>query len=270
MLTPVFVKVLISTSSGGKITQVGSYLRHSISGPVPVDPMTGSGTWVPETFAPSPYSCSSGYASPAPCPEYGQMYATPPYGTGMVRTRASSNASFVEQDWGQASQSPTSSISMPFSWATDEKSLLASTFPYTSVSYATTNMPLHTSIGTVPHYIQYDPQNMIQMEHEESVHLFPQENYGMSHIARPSSFEQWLNSYWRHFHPTFPIIHRFTFASLEASPMLCAAMAAIGAHYTNDSYHAWNLHDRCVKLLARVCGIGSKKHSQLTIYRGKQ
>ncbi|KAF3036770.1 hypothetical protein E8E11_005819 [Didymella keratinophila] len=239
-----------SLSSASKITQNMGH-RHSISGPVPVDAMTATGAWVPDSFAPSPYSCSSGYASPAPCPEYSHMYATPPYAAGMIRTRASSNASFIEQNWAQASQSPTSSISMPYSWATDEKSLTVSTFPYTPVSYATTNMPMHASIGTVAHYGQYDPHNLVQMEHEESVYLFPQEHYGMSQIARPSSFEQWLNSYWRLFHPTFPIIHRFTFACLETSPMLYAAMAAIGAHYSNDSYHARDIHDRCVKLLAR-------------------
>jgi hypothetical protein len=231
-----------------------AYLRHSISGPVPVDAMTANGTWVTESFAPSPYSCSSGYASPAPCPEYGHVYTTPPYGAGMVRTRTSSNASFIEQNWAQASQSPTSSISMPYSsWATDEKSLIASTFPYTSVSYPTTNMPMHASIGTVAHYEQYHPHNLIQMDNEESAQLFPGEHYGMSQLARAYPFEQWLNSYWRHFHPTFPIVHRFTFISLETSPMLCAAMAAIGAYYSNDVFDARELHDRCVKQLVNVC-----------------
>jgi hypothetical protein len=182
------------------------------------------------------------------------MYTTPPYGAGMVRTRTSSNASFIEQNWAQASQSPTSSISMPYSsWATDEKSLIASTFPYTSVSYPTTNMPMHASIGTVAHYEQYHPHNLIQMDNEESAQLFPGEHYGMSQLARAYPFEQWLNSYWRHFHPTFPIVHRFTFISLETSPMLCAAMAAIGAYYSNDVFDARELHDRCVKQLVNVC-----------------
>jgi hypothetical protein len=91
------------------------------------------------------------------------------------------------------------------------------------------------------------------MDNEESVQLFPGEHYGMSQIARAYPFEQWLNSYWRLFHPTFPIVHRFTVAHLETSPMLYAAMATIGAYYSNDSDNARELHDRCVKLLVRVC-----------------
>ncbi|KAF3035333.1 hypothetical protein E8E12_006065 [Didymella heteroderae] len=241
-----------SLSSGSKIIQNMAYLqRHSISGPVPVDAMAASGTWVPESFAPSPYSCSSGYASPAPCPEYGHMYATPPYGASLVRTRASSNASFIEQNWAQASQSPTSSISMPFSWASDEKSLIASTFPYTPVSYATTNMPMDAGIGAIAHFGQYESHTLVQMDNEESAQLFPGEHYGMSQFARAYPFEQWLNSYWRLFHPTFPIVHRFTFDRLETSPMLYAAMVAIGAHFSNDIHDARELHERCVKLLVK-------------------
>lgn len=243
--------------------------RHSVSGPVPVDAMIGSGAWVPESFAPSPYSCSSGYASPVPCPEYGHMYATPPYAAGMIRTRASSNASFIEQNWAQASQSPTSSISIPYSWATDEKSLIASSFPYTPVSYATTNVPMQASIGAIAHYGPYDPNVLVQMDNEESAQLFPGEHYGMSQSAPAYPFEQWLNSYWRLFHPTFPIVHRFAFARLEASTMLYAAMAAIGAHYSKDTYNARELHERCVKLLAKVCATDLNGSSRLIISRGR-
>lgn len=182
------------------------------------------------------------------------MYATPPYGAGMVRTRASSNASFIEQNWAQASQSPTSSISMPYPWATDEKSIIPSTsFPYTPVSYSTANMPMHTSIGAVAHYGQYDPHNLVQMDQDELAYLSQAEHYGMSLFAHTFPSEHFLNNYWRRFHPTFPIVHRFTFASLESSPMLYAAMIAIGAHYSDNADLARKIHERCIKLLELVC-----------------
>lgn len=113
-------------------------------------------------------------------------------------------------------------------------------------------MPMHASVGAIAQYGQYDPNVLVQMDNEESAQLFSGEHYGMSQIARAYPFEQWLNSYWRLFHPAFPIVHRFTLVHLETSPMLYAAIAAIGAHYSNDTHNARALHERCVKLLARV------------------
>ncbi|KAF1931157.1 uncharacterized protein M421DRAFT_90248 [Didymella exigua CBS 183.55] len=236
--------------NSNKYTQNPAFLtRNSVSSPVLIDVMATNGALAPESWAPSPYSCSSGCASPTPYPEYGNMYATPLYSAGIVRTRASSNVSLNEGNWLQASHSPTSSISLSYSWATDEKSIIASTFPYTPVSYSTTDISMYEGIGAVAHYGQYDPSDLVQLDHEEAAQLFPTVHYGMSQTARVYPFEQWLNSYWRLFHPTFPIVHRFTFAGVRASPMLCAAMSAIGAHYSNDSYNARELHDRCVKVL---------------------
>ncbi|KAH6621959.1 hypothetical protein C7974DRAFT_338811 [Boeremia exigua] len=225
--------------------------RHSISGPVPVEGMTTGGLWH-DSYAPSPYSCSSGYASPAPGPEYNHMYATPPYSSGLVRTRASSNASVIEQTWVHASQSPTSSISMPYSWPSGEKNIMASSFPFMPVSYATSNMPMHASFDTMAQYPQYDPHNVVQMDNEEGLQLFPENHYGMSQIMRAYPIEQWLNNYWRLFHPAFPIVHRFTFASRDLSPMLYAAMIAIDLQYSNDAgqrQRAWELHKCCTRLL---------------------
>jgi hypothetical protein len=215
--------------------------------------MTTSGVWH-DSFAQSPYSCSSGYASPIPVPDYGHMYATSPYGPGAVRTRASSNASFIEP-WAHASQSPTSSVSnLPY-WPSDEKNDIASSFPYMPASYPTASMSMH-AVGAVTHYGHFGSNTLVEMDNEEGAILFPDQQYGMSQIARTYPFEQYLNNYWRLFHPTFPVVHRFTFASFEPSPMLYAAMIAIGAQYSNgttDKRRARLLHDRCVKLLEQVC-----------------
>lgn len=144
---------------------------------------------------------------------------------------------------------------------------MAPTFPYTPVSYST-DMPMHVSIGTAAQYGHYDPHDLVQMDHEEEVQLFHGAHYGMSQIARAEPFEQWLNSYWRRFHPTFPVVHRPTFASIGASPLLCAAMCAIGAHHSNDSYNARDLHARCVKLLLKVCTHVACDYSELIMNRG--
>ena len=208
-----------------------------------------------DSFAPSPYSCSSGYASPIPVPEYSHMYATPPYGPGMVRTRASSNASFVGP-WAQNSQSPTPSIpNLHYSWSSDEKNVVASSFPYLAASYPTASMPMQTCMDTMEQYGHFGPNDAVQLDHQEGAQLFPREQYGTSQIAHTYQFEQYLNNYWRLFHPTFPIIHRFTFASLEPSSMLFAAMVSIGAQYSNrtcDKRKAMELHSQCVKLLLKV------------------
>ncbi|KAJ8116425.1 hypothetical protein OPT61_g2158 [Boeremia exigua] len=240
-----------SPTNGLKHLDAVYQARHSISGPALVDATAHSAVWH-DPLARSPYSCSSGYASPVPGPEYGHIYATPPYGPAAVRTRASSNASFIEQKWAHASQSPTSSVSMPFSWPQDEKSIMASSFPFMPVSYPTSDMPMHASIDAMSQYTQYDPR-VVQMDHEEGLQLF-QEQYGMSQTTRAYPFEQSLNNYWRLLHPTFPIVHRFTFASRDVSPMLYAAMIAIGLHYSDDAAQkreARQLHKRCVALLSQ-------------------
>lgn len=228
--------------------------RHSVSGPVMAE---GTATSVPwhESFAQSPYSGSSGYATPTSGYDYSHIYATPPYGGNIVRTRTSSNASLVEHHWAQASQSPTSSVGMPQSWPSDEKNIVVSSFPYTTASYLTSDMPIHASIAPMMNYAAYDPHNVVQMDIDEGVQLFPGDHYGMSQIARAFPSEQSLNNYWRLFHPTFPVVHRFTLTQLELSPMLYAAMIAIDLHYSNNiaqRQKARELHKVCVRLLSQV------------------
>lgn len=161
----------------------------------------------------------------------------------------------IEQHWAQASQSPTSSAGIPYTWQPDEKSIAASGFPYTTRPYSTSDMPIQTIMAPMAHYDAYDPHNLLQMDIEEGMHLFPGDHYGMSQITRTFPSEQRLNKYWRLFHPTFPVVHRFTFDRLEQSPMLYAAMIAIDLYYSNDvvqRQEARELHKACVKLLNQV------------------
>jgi hypothetical protein len=144
---------------------------------------------------------------------------------------------------------------MPYSWPSDEKSIAVSSFPYTTGSYSASDMPMYTMVPPVTHYGAYDPHNVAQMDAEEGVHLFPGDHYGMSQIMCAYPSEQWLNYYWRLFHPTFPVVHRFTFDRLELSPMLYAAMIAIDLYYSNIAakrQKARELHKVCIKLLNQV------------------
>jgi hypothetical protein len=101
----------------------------------------------------------------------------------------------------------------------------------------------------------FGPKNMSQRDQEEQEFLFPEQSYGMGQIAHTYPYEQYLDNFWRHFHPTFPVVHRVTFESVTQSPMLHASVIAIGGQYSNDASvkrKSRILHDRCMKLLDKV------------------
>lgn len=96
---------------------------------------------------------------------------------------------------------------------------------------------------------------MMQRDADEGVILFGEQPYGMGSIAHTYPFEQYLDYYWRLLHPTFPVVHRSTFERINPSPMLHAAMIALGGQYSNDTSvkrKSRLLHNRCMKLLEQV------------------
>lgn len=67
--------------------------------------------------------------------------------------------------------------------------------------------------------------------------------------------ERYLNAYWAWVHPLFPIIHRPSFDNQHASPLLKAAMLALGAHMMQthaDLNTGRIIHERCSKILKKV------------------
>ncbi|KAF1950618.1 hypothetical protein CC80DRAFT_226617 [Byssothecium circinans] len=223
--------------------------------PVGVDGLQTNITWN-DPFNHSPnYSSSSGYASPIPgAGDYANMFANPPYGPGSNRTRTSSNASYVEP-WSYPSRSPTSATStMAYTWTSNDKSPAPSHMAYMATSYPMTSMPMQAGVDPMTGYGHFGPKTMAQRDQEEQEFLFPEQCYGMGQIAHTYPYEQYLDNFWRHFHPTFPIIHRVTFESVTQPPMLHAAMIAIGGQYSNDACvkrKSRILHDRCMKLLEK-------------------
>ena len=225
-----------------------------MSGPVPVEATTPGMLW-DNSFGQSPgYSSSSGYASPnhvpEHVPEYANMFPLAPHGPGYSRQRTSSNVSFIEP-W-QYSGSPTSSVS--YAWMPAEKECVASEFPYMTTSYPMPTMQAIANADAMAGYEHFGAKTMQQRDEEEGIILFPEQQYGMGHLAH-YPLEQYLDVYWRHFHPTFPLVHRFTFEGMSRSPMLHAAMLVIGGQYSSDGSvrtKSRELHQRCVKLLERV------------------
>lgn len=65
----------------------------------------------------------------------------------------------------------------------------------------------------------------------------------------------YLDCYWQHFHPLFPVIHRPTFLASTPPPLLAAAMIAIGAQFStrphSKSYSTF-MHEACMRLLSTV------------------
>ena len=102
--------------------------------------------------------------------------------------------------------------------------------------------------------VPIEPKTMAQRDEDEAAYLFPEQSYGMSLPLSP--YEQYLDNYWKYFHSFFPVIHPGTFDNHSTSPMLRAAMIAIGAQYSNDpsaKRQSQILTDRCSKLFDKVC-----------------
>lgn len=69
--------------------------------------------------------------------------------------------------------------------------------------------------------------------------------------------ERYAGAYWLWIHPFYPVIHRPSFSLHNASPLLKAAILALGAHALGDAADKTNariVHERCAKVLKKVSG----------------
>lgn len=70
-----------------------------------------------------------------------------------------------------------------------------------------------------------------------------------------TSEDRYLGAYWLWVHPLYPVVHRPSFRLHDASPLLKAAMLALGAHALGDPLDKTNaryVHERCMKVLKKV------------------
>ena len=67
--------------------------------------------------------------------------------------------------------------------------------------------------------------------------------------------QRYLNAYWVAVHPFAPVVHRPSFVLEHASPLLKAAMLALGANALGDASDKTNakiVHEKCMKVLKKV------------------
>ncbi|KAF2204300.1 hypothetical protein GQ43DRAFT_182554 [Delitschia confertaspora ATCC 74209] len=210
-----------------------------------------TGVWG-NTFGNSPsYSSSSGYASPV-LGDYASIFAHHSYGTAPVRTRTSSNASL--EPWGYPSHSPTSTNStLAYAWPASDKSPVPPTLSFLDMTTSCYPMPgegMVANMDATNGFITLPGvRSLAQRDEMEQAALFPEEGFGVTHTY---PWDQYLDNYWRFFHPTFPLLHRPTLVPGNESPMLRAAMIAVGAQYSSDSCakrRSRILLNQCIKLL---------------------
>lgn len=76
------------------------------------------------------------------------------------------------------------------------------------------------------------------------------------HVLSPKSkWADYLDCYWRHFHPLFPILHYATIVSFAPPPALAVLMLIIGAQFSAlpaSKTHSIGLYDSYVKLFSTV------------------
>ncbi|KAF2399510.1 hypothetical protein EJ06DRAFT_522406 [Trichodelitschia bisporula] len=66
--------------------------------------------------------------------------------------------------------------------------------------------------------------------------------------------QHYVKAYWEHFHPLFSILHKQSYRSHTPSPLLSAAVMAIGAQYTDEPaarHDSRILHEKCLELIAK-------------------
>jgi len=65
----------------------------------------------------------------------------------------------------------------------------------------------------------------------------------------------YVQAYWKNFHPLFPVLHSQTYQKHRSSPLLNAAVMAVGAQYTNKPFAKSDsriLHQKCQELIVKV------------------
>lgn len=103
---------------------------------------------------------------------------------------------------------------------------------------------------------------------ESSELLVPWDGPGFSSLdiednANQTHEDRCLDSYWRWIHPLYPVIHKPSFSLENASPLLRAAMIALGAQASidvSDKKYAKVVHERCLKILKKVSYSERLKH----------
>ncbi len=106
----------------------------------------------------------------------------------------------------------------------------------------------------------WTPEDRDFMEQDELIMSSNASRYSSTdlhfHENASSNEEKYLDMYWTWSHAFRPIIHRPSFDAHQTSPLLKAAMLALGAQACNDvsdKQNARQIHEKCMKVLQKVC-----------------
>lgn len=220
-----------------------------------------------------PYSSGGEWAEyDSPTHNYPPSYDQPYY--QQFRTRESSTASIVDQ-WQApvTSRSPISTSSSTIFWSQyysrirDSSTLPLANDSSSSICSSGPVSDAHTyAFNGLAHYNSaYDSSAMIVSAEER-------DEIERNELSTPLAFEEqtfhqpqehalqiveqrYLDAYSHLFHPLFPVVHKASIASNGTSPLLKAAILALGAQYMTekaDITAARILHERCLKCRERV------------------
>lgn len=74
-------------------------------------------------------------------------------------------------------------------------------------------------------------------------------------LGANSKFKLYVDCYWQHFHPLFPILHYPTIMSGVPPPALAVLMVVIGAQFSSrpeSKIYSTFMYESCVRLIADV------------------
>jgi hypothetical protein len=153
----------------------------------------------------------------------------------------------------EQASSPRSTVPGHGGWEMDATSFPASVasspastsaaFPPVVVSQSQNGVPY-----PLPWLAQRDPYGDLNLEG-----LLEDQHLGVSLSLRTK--QHYADAYWKNFHPVFPILHKQSYQSQSPSPLLGAAVMAIGAQYTDEQFAKSDsriLHEKCLELITKV------------------
>jgi hypothetical protein len=120
-------------------------------------------------------------------------------------------------------------------------------------------MPMSDDVNSKSEYGYDGLKSLVERDEDETALLFQGESFDL--VPNSYASEEYMDNYWKYFHPQFPVVHKSTFGN-NISPLLRAAMYAIGGQYSNDPSirkRSRILHGRGVKVLAKVALLSESK-----------
>jgi hypothetical protein len=100
----------------------------------------------------------------------------------------------------------------------------------------------------LPWLSQRDPYGDLNLEG-----LLEDQHLGVSLSLRTK--QHYADAYWKNFHHQFPILHKQSYQSQSPSPLLGAAVMAVGAQYADEPFAKSDsriLHEKCLELITKV------------------